>query len=111
MSRQRGDEAEEHAVRYLAEHGFTIVTRNASSRHGELDIVALEDDLLVFVEVKMRRTTRAEEAVTPEKARRLRRAAQDYLQQIGEPERSYRFDLIAIDDASIRHHREVLQRD
>lgn len=111
MSRRLGDEAEERAVRHLIEHGFTIVTRNASSRHGELDIVALEDDQLVFVEVKLRRSGVAEEAVTPEKGRRLRLAAQDYLQGIGDPERSYRFDLIAIDSSGVRHHREVLQRD
>lgn len=111
MSRRLGYEAEERAVRYLTDHGFTVVTRNASSRHGELDIVALEGDQLVFIEVKLRRSLVAEEAITPEKGRRLRRAALDYLQSMGEPERSYRFDLIAIDSSGVRHHREVLQRD
>lgn len=111
MSRRLGDEGEERAVAYLRGIGFTIVTRNAHSRHGEIDIVALDEDLLVLVEVKLRRTSIPEESITPVKAARMRAAARDYLAAIGEPERDFRFDLIAIAGKELRHHRGVLRED
>lgn len=111
MSRTRrlGDEAEERAVDFLQSLGYTIVTRNAHSRRGEIDIVALDGDLLVFVEVKMRQASLPEEAIGPIKAARLRDAARDYLISVAETERSYRFDLIAVDSEEIRHHPGVLR--
>lgn len=110
MNRQElGREGEERAIRHLQDQGFTIVTRNAHSRRGEIDIVALENDLLVFVEVKLRRRNAPDETITPTKASRMREAARDYLFGIGEPERSYRFDFIALGSTELRHHRDVLR--
>ncbi len=111
MSRLLGNEGEERAVEFLRGIGYTIVTRNAYSRHGEIDIVALEGDLLILVEVKLRRTTIPEESITPTKAGRMRAAARDYLAAIGDPQRDFRFDLIAIADKELRHHRGVLRED
>lgn len=109
--RELGGEAEGRAVAFLQELGYTIVTRNAHSRRGEIDIVALDGDLLVFIEVKLRRVGSPEEAITPVKAGRIRAAARDYLIAMGEPDRAYRYDLIAIDGDGIRHHRHALQQD
>lgn len=106
-----GNQAEDRAAAYLIEQGLTIVTRNAHSRRGEIDIVALDGDLLVFVEVKLRRVSNPEEAITPAKAVRFRAAARDYLISIGEPERPFRMDLIAVDTSDIRHYRQVLRSD
>ena len=50
--RKTGQRAEELATRRLAASGWRILARNARSRHGELDIVALDGRALVFVEVK-----------------------------------------------------------
>lgn len=52
MSRAKGDEAEERACGYLVEHGFAILERNFYSRFGEVDIIALKEGVLHFVEVK-----------------------------------------------------------
>lgn len=52
MSRAKGDEAEERACGYLLEHGFIILERNFYSRFGEIDIIALKEDVLHFIEVK-----------------------------------------------------------
>jgi len=109
FTRRRGDEAEARAADHLRGLGYTIVTRNAHSRRGEIDIVALDGEMLVFVEVKQRRQGDPEEAVTPTKAQRIREAARDYLQSMGEPDRLFRFDLIAIGPDSLRHHQDVLQ--
>lgn len=52
MSRSKGNLAEEKACEFLYEHGYTIVERNFYSRFGEIDIIALKDAVLHFVEVK-----------------------------------------------------------
>ncbi|MFN3684854.1 MAG: YraN family protein [Fimbriimonadaceae bacterium] len=101
-----GARGEALAAEHLRALGYTIVTRNFRSRRGEIDLVALDGDLLVFVEVKLRASTahRPEEAVDGVKTRRLLAAAEDYLAQIGEPNRRTRFDLVAIDPEGVRHY-------
>jgi len=106
---QRGQSAEDLAAAYLKGIGYTIVTRNAHSRRGEIDIVALDAEILVFVEVKQRGTSPASEAITPAKAVRLREAARDYLVRMEETSRAYRFDLVAIDADGLRHHIDILR--
>ena len=108
--RSVGRAAEDRAADYLREQGFTIVTRRYKARHGELDLVALEGDLLVFVEVKARNAPGyvPEESIGDSKRRALYRAGQQYLAEVGEQEREVRFDLIAIDQSGLRHHRDIL---
>ncbi len=52
MSRAKGNAAEDIACQFLMDSGFAIVERNFYSRFGEIDIIALQDDVLHFVEVK-----------------------------------------------------------
>ena len=52
MSRAKGNIAEDKASEFLLGLGFTIVERNFYSRFGEIDIIAVKDDVLHFVEVK-----------------------------------------------------------
>lgn len=87
------------------DRGFTIVTRRYKARHGEIDLIALDGELLVFVEVKQRLAWgyRPEESIGSEKRRALFRAGQEYLAAIEEPEREVRFDLVAIDTDGVRH--------
>lgn len=81
-TRQRlGRTAEDLVAARLAAAGWRVLERNARSRHGELDIVALDHDTLVFVEVKAGRAGAAHGperpllAVGPRKQRRVRRLA------------------------------------
>ena len=77
---------EEKAADYLRERGYTVRTRNYHDRYGELDIVAEKDGVLVIVEVKYRSGTRFGsplEAVTPQKQRRICRAAMGYFAACG----------------------------
>ena len=65
---------ERAAAAYLRHQGYIIEAQNYSSSHGELDLVARKGHLLVFVEVKSRRTDlygRPRDAVTEEKAARI----------------------------------------
>ncbi|EID14351.1 hypothetical protein MPHLEI_11454, partial [Mycolicibacterium phlei RIVM601174] len=71
---------EQLAVEHLQAQGLRVVARNWRCRYGELDIIAADDArrAVVFVEVKTRTSDRfggVEEAVTPQKVRRLRRLA------------------------------------
>src|SRR5665213_1943374 len=77
-----GKFGEDVAVRHLRAPGLTVVARNWRCREGEVDIVALDGDVLVMCEVKTRRGVgfgTPLDAVTPAKAARLRRLALRWL--------------------------------
>lgn len=74
-----GKLGEEAAVKLLEKQGYKIIGRNFRSKYGEIDIIAIEGKVLVFVEVKTRWNREyglPEEAVTPRKIASLVRAAQ-----------------------------------
>jgi putative endonuclease len=111
---RRGEEGEDLACRYLESRGFTILARNFRCRSGEVDVVAREGDVTVFVEVKDRSSRghgAGYEAVTPGKRSRIVRAASLYAASRGLLEAPLRFDVISIDrsaeppEARIRHDR------
>ena len=77
---QIGALGEQLAVDYLTSLGLTVLARNWRCRYGELDVIATDavEAAVVFVEVKTRTSDRfggVEQAVTPQKVRRLRRLA------------------------------------
>jgi len=108
-----GERGEDAAAAFLDRIGMTVVERNWHSTAGEVDIVALDGDEIVFCEVKTRRTVAKgtpEEAITPTKQRRYARLAAAYLQHAGLTDISVRFDVITLlvlaeDRALLRHHR------
>ena len=70
---------EEKAARFLMDQGYHIIQRNYHSRYGEIDLIAEDEEYLIFVEVKLRRSVShglPEEAVTPVKREKLRLTAQ-----------------------------------
>lgn len=92
-----GQVAESEAERYLRRKGYRILDRNVRSTYGELDLVAQAGGVLVFVEVKARRTSAyggAPYAVTKAKQTRLVRLAAHYLarHRLGNP--TCRFDVL-----------------
>ncbi len=87
------------AERFLTDLGFRVIERNLRSARGEIDLVAYEGDLLVFIEVKTRRDERfgrPEEAVGPRKQARLVRLASAYLARKRLSDRTCRFDLVSV---------------
>lgn len=95
-----GKLAEDLACAELAGRGYAILERRYRSRFGEIDIVARDGGVLVFVEVRARRGAdpgTAAESVTARKQRRIAAMALDYLAWIGDLEHPCRFDVVAID--------------
>jgi putative endonuclease len=78
------------------------VERNYRSRLGELDIIALDGDTVVFVEVKRRRQAECGlEAVDAGKRRRIARLALEYLCRHGALDSDVRFDVVAVEDRGL----------
>lgn len=98
-----GTIGEELAARYLEQRGYEVVERNYRCAEGEADLVVYDpdDDGVVLVEVKTRRSARdgfdayPEEAVSTEKQKRYRRIAHCFAVE-RYPVPSVRFDVIAV---------------
>ncbi|MCV7300361.1 YraN family protein [Mycobacterium barrassiae] len=89
------------AVEHLQSLGLRVLTRNWRCRYGELDIIAADDAarIAVFVEVKTRTSDRfggVEQAVTPEKVRRLRRLAGLWLARQDAKWSAVRIDVVGV---------------
>jgi len=106
-----GREAEDQAAEYLIAKGYTIVTRRHKTRRGELDIVALDGEILVFIEVKFRRAPgySPEESISRSKLESLRIAMDLYMVEMEIHLHEVRLDLIAIDADGLRHHKDLLR--
>ena len=92
-----GKEAEVAAEHFLRRQGYRILGRNVRFPNGELDIVAKQDETVVFIEVKARRTDQfggASYAVTPQKQQRLIHLAAQYLAHNRLSDCPSRFDVI-----------------
>jgi len=90
---------EEIACGLLKEKGYDIVKRNFRFGHGEIDIIAKKDEMLVFVEVKTRTNDEfgpPEMAVTKSKQKQIIRIAKAYLYVNNITEIQCRFDIIAV---------------
>ena len=95
-----GKQGEDLAADALLCLGYAILARRYRTRYGEIDIIARDRDVLVFVEVKARRDNQfgtAAESVTAWKQRRIIAMARDYLGRMSGPEVPCRFDVVAID--------------
>lgn len=98
-TRAIGDRGEQLAVDHLIAHGVQIVERNWRCDRGEIDIVGIDGDTLVFYEVKTRRSTRfgtPVEAVTPAKAHRLRRLAGRWMGEHAHSSPHVRIDVLGL---------------
>ncbi|MFP4243964.1 YraN family protein [Pseudomonas sp. JUb52] len=97
---QRGKQAEDSALQFLQTRGLRLIARNWRWQGGELDLVMLEGDTVVFVEVRARRHTAwggAAESIDARKRQRLVNSAALFLQSEARwAKRPCRFDVIAI---------------
>lgn len=113
-----GDRGECATAKFLKSQGFRILERQYRGHFGELDIIAIDGDTVVFVEVKTRSTTTAgdpTEAVDLSKQRKITKSALAYLKQKAWLDRRCRFDVVAIlwDDGGeknvIKHYRSAFE--
>lgn len=94
-----GRRGEEQAAEYLRSKGYRILYRNYRTRTGEIDIIAESEGVIVFVEVRSKRSTRfgrGAESVDFRKQNRVRQAALFFLSQKGLLDRRIRFDVIDV---------------
>lgn len=97
--RQLGDQGEDLAATALKKAGYKIVERNYVAPLGEIDLIARHQGVLVFIEVKTRKSGRfgpPSEAVPPAKQVKLRRLADYYLKRRRLGDMPIRFDVVAI---------------
>lgn len=94
-----GDIGEDFAASILENDGFKVLERNFGIKAGEIDIIAMKNGVIHFVEVKTRNGSMygyPSEAVTPAKQRHIRKAAEFYLQRCRLPWSSVSLDVFEI---------------
>ena len=105
---QIGQQAEESALRFLQDQGFKLVEQNFHCKMGEIDLIVFKSKLLVFIEVRQRKSSlfgNAAASITLGKQRKISKTAAFFLQSHPEFESfDCRFDVIAIDVSTRRNH-------
>lgn len=87
------------AADYLEGKGYSILLRNWRSPYGEIDLIAMQDGVVAFVEVKTRSSKSLgppEISITPRKAEHMRNTAEYFIQQHPELNNDWRIDVITI---------------
>lgn len=106
-----GASYEEKATEYLKEAGLRILERNYRIRSGEIDIIAKDQEYIVFVEVKYRKTAslgHPEEAVNFNKIKQICKVANHYrIYKKHSPNQKYRFDVIAVEGDDIHWYKNA----
>lgn len=107
-NREVGARGEVLAADFLRNNGFDLIERNYRyGNYGEIDIIARRNDLVIFAEVKNRRSQRhggALYSISPRKKKSLKTAARAFIAarpEFNRPEITFRFDLISISDDAI----------
>lgn len=105
-NRMIGKAGEDTAVLFLSEKGYNIIKRNYAHRFGEIDIIAKNNEYLVFVEVKYRKNIKngyPREAVNSKKQEKIRNTALAYISENNISDIAMRFDVIEILGGQIEH--------
>jgi len=95
----QGRLGERIACLYLMREGFDILARRHRGSAGEIDLIALEDDILAFIEVKTRASREFGdpwEFVDWQKQQRVRRTAEDFIARHDLFQFTYRFDIVSV---------------
>lgn len=104
-----GKFGEDYAVAYLQQCGFSILCRNWRYSHKEIDIIALEGNILVFVEVKTRKgNVEVRDAISNSKMNALLMAANAYIQLYNKTE-EVRFDVLMLRVINNQYHVEHIR--
>ena len=101
-----GNKGELIAQNYVKKQKYVILEENFTCKFGEIDIIAKDKDVIIFIEVKARTSEmfgRPCEAVTPYKQNKIRTVAKYYLMLKKLYENSCRFDVIEVLDGEINH--------
>jgi putative endonuclease len=97
--KQVGNKGESLAEDYIKRKGYKIIQRNYRCRLGEIDIIAKDDDTIVFIEVRTKQNENfgsPQDSVTSTKINKISKTALRFIQEKNLSGYSYRFDFIAI---------------
>jgi putative endonuclease len=115
-NREKGGRGEKIAEKFLKKKGYKIVEKNWGNKFGEIDLIGVEEETVVFVEVKMKSGDEfgsPEEMVGRKKMEQIRRMAEVYLMEKGGWKRyiGFRIDIVCISgkegEEEIRHYEGV----
>ena len=110
---QKGKSYEQKAAAYLKEQGLSLLATNYRCRQGEIDIIGIHEDCLVFVEVKYRKDEKSgmpEEAVGVNKQRKICRVS-DYFRISNRQyeQLQVRYDVAAITGEQIKWYQNAFE--
>ncbi len=111
VSKNIGKIMEDFAAQYLKEMGYKVIEQNYRIKQGEIDIICIDNETLVFVEVKYRSSDdygRAYEYIRPQKISRIKKAAWHYIQnsKVSLPQ-TYRIDAVTIDGQEVSYYKNI----
>ena len=92
-----GKEGEERALDYLLDKGYKFISKNFYTNDGEIDLICMQRDILVFVEVKTRKNSlylEARESVSKIKQKKIRLVANSFINTRSISFKEIRFDVI-----------------
>jgi len=98
-NKELGNRGEQIAVDYLHNHNVKIIGRNIRTSYGEIDIIGQKDGILIFFEVKTRRSEKfgnPEDAVNYIKQEHMKNSALEFIQSNQDMEMDWQIDVIAI---------------
>lgn len=105
-NRKKGSLAEDKAILFLKNKGYNIIYKNFYTIYGEIDIIGERDNLIIFFEVKYRKTLKngyPREAVSKKKQEKIKKTALLYISKNNIINRDFSFDIIEIIDNEIIH--------
>jgi putative endonuclease len=94
-----GKAAERFAAKFLSSKGYKIIGRNFRSKFGEIDLIALKEGALIFIEVKARRSLRfgmPQEAVTGAKINKIIKTGEFYIQNHPDVPERVRIEVLSL---------------
>lgn len=94
-----GNLGESYAESLLLKNGYQVIDKNFRCKAGEIDLIAIKDGMLIFVEVKTRNSVKfgfPEEAVTPHKISKIRRSGDWYVSMHPKLPKNIRIDVISL---------------
>ena len=107
-TKNKGRTGEDIAATYLENKGYVILERNYATKTGEIDIIAVGEGYVVFVEVKSRLNDNfgyAQQAVNFHKRKKINQVAAEYIKRFKLFDKAIRFDVVEVytEDKSIVH--------
>ena len=101
-----GDEGERIALNYIKKLGYKVIETNFRNKIGEIDIIAYDGNVLVFIEVKYKKSDYfglPREAVNYHKQRKIMMVAQSYIKTKNLYHKVSRFDIVEILGQEVTH--------